>query len=130
LLNASVVLYAAKTFLQVTIYALEVILPNEMQPQGRRRYEGSLSFRSFGDVCSTLTAAIDSSLMSRYCPQPFTVPKDAYDVTILTKTIGICTEKGIVVGDPTKWAAWSSPASSTGLTFIVQFDEWHIFPCS
>lgn len=31
------------------------------------------------------------------------MPKDAYDITILTKTIGICTEKGIVVADPTKW---------------------------
>ena len=86
----------------MTVYALEVILPNEMHPQGRRRHEGSLSFRSFGDVCSTLTAAIGFSLMPRYCSQPFTVPKDAYDVTILTKTIGICTEKGIVVADPTK----------------------------
>ncbi|KAF9648739.1 hypothetical protein BDM02DRAFT_3155589 [Thelephora ganbajun] len=75
----TMLLYAAKSFLQVTIYALEVILPNEVQT--RRRHEGSLSFRSFGD--------------------PFAVPRDAYDVTLLTKTIGICTEKGIVVADPT-----------------------------
>jgi len=74
-------LYAVKSFLQVTIYALEVVLPSETHAQTRRRHEGSLSFRSFGD--------------------PFTVPKDAYDITLLTRTIGICTEKGIVIGDPT-----------------------------
>ena len=47
--NLSAVLYAVKSFLQVTIYALEVILPNETRTQTRKR-EGSLSFRSFGDV--------------------------------------------------------------------------------
>ena len=35
-------------------------------------------------------------------PQPFYVPKDAYDVTPLVKTIAVSTEKGIVILDPTK----------------------------
>lgn len=78
--NRTILLYAVKNFLQVTIYALEVILPHEARTQPRRR-EKSLSFRSFGD--------------------PFTVPKDAHDITLLTRTIGICTEKGVVVADPT-----------------------------
>ena len=52
LLNPTLVLYAVKSFLQVTIYALEVVRPNEARTRPRGKHEGSLSFRSFGDVCS------------------------------------------------------------------------------
>lgn len=51
-----------KSFLQVTIYALEVVLPNEAHTQTRRRHEGSLSFRSFGDVCRIPATVIGFSL--------------------------------------------------------------------
>jgi hypothetical protein len=34
--------------------------------------------------------------------QALYVPKDAYSVTPLAKTIAISTEKGIVIADPTK----------------------------
>lgn len=34
-------------------------------------------------------------------PQPFYVPKDAYDVMPLVKTIAVSTEKGIAIVDPT-----------------------------
>ena len=100
LTDPPVVLYAVKNFLQVTVYALEVVLPHEARTQARRR-EKSLSFRSFGDVRNSPAASGFSRLRSY--PQPFTVPKDAYDITLLTRTIGICTEKGVVVADPTKW---------------------------
>ncbi len=30
------------------------------------------------------------------------VPKDAYEITPLVKTVGICTDDGIVILDPTK----------------------------
>jgi len=45
---------------------------------------GLSSFRSFGD--------------------PMYVPKDAYDVSALVKTIAVCTDKGILIVDPTNLA--------------------------
>jgi len=52
ILDPHTVLYAVKSFLQVTIYALEVVLPNEAHTRTRGKHEGSLCFRSFGDVCA------------------------------------------------------------------------------
>ena len=34
--------------------------------------------------------------------QPVWIPKDSHDITALAKNIGICTERGIHVVDPTK----------------------------
>lgn len=62
----SVVLYAVKTFMQVTIYALQVVLPNEVR-QARKR-SGSLSFRSFGAVSSRLTVTFRLSLTDTLQP--------------------------------------------------------------
>lgn len=59
LVNSSIVIYAAKNFRQVTIYALEATLPSEARSPTRRR-EGSLSFRSLGDVRNPIN--------HRFCP--------------------------------------------------------------
>ncbi|KAH6913124.1 hypothetical protein BKA70DRAFT_1261943 [Coprinopsis sp. MPI-PUGE-AT-0042] len=41
--------------------------------------------------------------------QPGTIPKDAYDVSSLTRTIGICTRDGVVTADPTSLVTSASP---------------------
>ena len=69
-------------------------------------------------------------LISPFNLQSFTVPKDAYDVTLLTRTIGICTEKGIVVADPTKYVTRPSLGYLVELMSVVQLDEWYILPRS
>lgn len=38
------------------------------------------------------------------------VPKDAYDLTPLVKTVGICTSDGIVILDPTKSVSSTVPS--------------------
>lgn len=84
----TILIYASKTFLQVTVYALEAVNIGEISAISTRRTGGSsISFRSFGD--------------------PFSIPKDAFDVTTLTRTIGICTDKGIIITDPTNFTRGS-----------------------
>ncbi|KIM84853.1 hypothetical protein PILCRDRAFT_817654 [Piloderma croceum F 1598] len=78
--NHTLLIFASKKLLQVTVHILEAInLSNNMSP--RRSSGNSLSFRPFGG--------------------PFYIPKDAYDVTPLVKTIAVSTEKGIIILDPT-----------------------------
>ncbi|KAH7911069.1 hypothetical protein BJ138DRAFT_1113504 [Hygrophoropsis aurantiaca] len=78
----SIIAYAVKTFLQVTVHVAEAAIPTDLRLTPQRSTPGvSLGFRPFGD--------------------PLYVPKDAYNVTPLAKTIAISTEKGIVVADPT-----------------------------
>ena len=61
----------------------------------------------------------ECSLTDALPSQPFTVPKDAHDITFLTRTIGICTEKGVVVVDPTKWVTWPYLESSAEVTSLA-----------
>ncbi|KAH7930131.1 hypothetical protein BV22DRAFT_1028615 [Leucogyrophana mollusca] len=78
----TIIAYAVKTFMQVTVHVAEAASPTDLRLTPQRSTPGvSLGFRPFGD--------------------PLYVPKDAYNVTPLAKTIAISTEKGIVVADPT-----------------------------
>ncbi|EIW84261.1 hypothetical protein CONPUDRAFT_163433 [Coniophora puteana RWD-64-598 SS2] len=80
--------YAVKTFLQVTVHALEAISSSDL---------------SLRPVRSSNSVFGSRNMTSSFRPygEPLYVPKDAYSVTTLTKTIAIATEKGIVIADPT-----------------------------
>ncbi|OJT11476.1 Rho1 guanine nucleotide exchange factor 1 [Trametes pubescens] len=77
--NRFMVLYGQKSFLQVYLYALEVV-SNADANHPRWSTSGVSSFRSFGD--------------------PLVIPKDTYNITVLSRRIVICSEKGISVADP------------------------------
>ncbi|KAK0223358.1 hypothetical protein IW262DRAFT_820050 [Armillaria fumosa] len=81
------IIYASKKLLQVSLslQVLEAVDVSET-PMSPRRSSSTTgrSFRPFGDAGY--------------------VPKDAYEITPLVKTIGICTEDGIVILDPTNLA--------------------------
>ncbi|KAI0367745.1 hypothetical protein BV20DRAFT_1045369 [Pilatotrama ljubarskyi] len=77
--NRFMLLYAAKSFLQVWLYALEVV-PNADAGNPRWSTSGLSSFRSFGE--------------------PLAIPKDTHNITVLSRRIVICSEKGISVADP------------------------------
>ncbi|KAF5377347.1 hypothetical protein D9757_007993 [Collybiopsis confluens] len=84
------IVYAAKKMLQVTLslHVLEVVDVSEaaLAPKRDQNQRGKFesSFRPFGD--------------------PGYVPKDAFDVTALIKTVGICARNGILIVDPTNVA--------------------------
>ncbi|TDL16579.1 hypothetical protein BD410DRAFT_822834 [Rickenella mellea] len=79
LLKRMIVVYACKSFRQTTVQALEAVKhPTGHPPRGS---SGSMAFRNFGT--------------------PFYVPRQAYDMTPMTRTIAISTERGLVVIDPT-----------------------------
>ncbi|KAJ3865305.1 hypothetical protein EV359DRAFT_72510 [Lentinula novae-zelandiae] len=84
------IVYAVKKLLQVTLslHVLEVVDVNDtaLTPKREQRGSGksSNSFRAFGDAGYA--------------------PKDAFDVTPLVKTIGICARGGILIVDPTNIA--------------------------
>ncbi|KAL0580975.1 hypothetical protein V5O48_001067 [Marasmius crinis-equi] len=81
------VIYASKKFLQssLNLHVLEAVDASDadLTPKKRKAPSGPRSFRPYGE--------------------PGYVPKDAYDITPLVKTIGICSRDGIVVVDPTKY---------------------------
>lgn len=80
-----IVVYALKSFFQITVHALEACNFSELRRTPSRGSQGTVSsFRPFGE--------------------PLYVPKDAYSVIPLAKTIAISTEKGIVITDPTDTA--------------------------
>ncbi|KAJ8508807.1 hypothetical protein ONZ45_g8965 [Pleurotus djamor] len=80
--NRMLVIYASKRTLSISLSlnVLEAIDIAESNASPRRTNGSLLSFRALGE--------------SGY------IPKDAHDVTVLTKTIGVCTKDGIVVADP------------------------------
>ncbi|KAJ3767629.1 hypothetical protein FB446DRAFT_707669, partial [Lentinula raphanica] len=84
------IVYTAKKLLQVTLslHVLEVMDIKEVALAPKREQHGSSnvphSFRAFGDAGYA--------------------PKDAFDVTPLVKTIGICARGGILIVDPTNIA--------------------------
>ncbi|EGN99254.1 hypothetical protein SERLA73DRAFT_168758 [Serpula lacrymans var. lacrymans S7.3] len=93
------IIYAVKTFLQVTVHIEEAINPGTLSAAPRRANDnGSLSFRPFGG--------------------PLYVPKDAYNVTPLTKMVAISTEKGIIIVNST------SPTKS-GIVLVPDFSDAH-----
>ncbi|KAG1747212.1 uncharacterized protein EDB91DRAFT_74648 [Suillus paluster] len=79
----TIIVYALKSFFQITVHALEACnLSDLRRTPSRGGFQGPISsFRPFGEALY--------------------VPKDAYSVTPLAKTIAISTEKGIVIADPT-----------------------------
>ncbi|KAH0833307.1 hypothetical protein J3R83DRAFT_12372 [Lanmaoa asiatica] len=85
--DRAIIVYAVKNFLQVTVHAVEACHPSEIRMASLRTMQtGFLSFRPFGE--------------------PLYVPRDVYTVMPLAKTIAICTERGIVIANP------SSPSAS------------------
>ncbi|KAJ3714271.1 hypothetical protein C8R42DRAFT_255481 [Lentinula raphanica] len=86
----ALIVYTAKKLLQVTLslHVLEVMDIKEVALTPKREQHGSSnvshSFRAFGDAGYA--------------------PKDAFDVTPLVKTIGICARGGILIVDPTNIA--------------------------
>lgn len=81
------IIYASKRLLQVSLslHVLEAVDVSETPMSPRRNSSTTgISFRPFGDAGY--------------------VPKDAYDITALVKTIGVCTDAGIVILDPTNLA--------------------------
>lgn len=77
-----IIVYALKSFFQITVHALEACNLSELRRTPSRGSQNAiLSFRPFGEALY--------------------VPKDAYSVIPLAKTIAISTEKGIVIADPT-----------------------------
>ncbi|KAH9903012.1 hypothetical protein C8Q73DRAFT_798049 [Cubamyces lactineus] len=77
--NRFMVLYAVKSFLQLWLYALEVIgSADSVNP--RWSTSGMSTFRSFGE--------------------PLSIPKDTHNITVLSRRIVICSDKGILVADP------------------------------
>ncbi|KAJ3783008.1 hypothetical protein GGU11DRAFT_848965 [Lentinula aff. detonsa] len=80
------IVYAVKKLLQVTLslHALEVMDVSDVAFTPKRSSKSSHSFRTFGDAGYA--------------------PKDAFDVTPLVKTIGICARGGILIVDPTNIA--------------------------
>ncbi|KAI0322603.1 hypothetical protein OF83DRAFT_1049094 [Amylostereum chailletii] len=78
----TIVVYASKSFMQVTLHALEATNTTETSLTAKRTRSGHISYRSFGSPCY--------------------VPRDAYDITFLPKSVAICTDKGIVIVNPTK----------------------------
>ncbi|KAI0833461.1 hypothetical protein BC628DRAFT_1308074 [Trametes gibbosa] len=76
--NRYMVLYGARSFLQVYLYALEINNADSSHP--RWSTAGVSTFRAFGE--------------------PLSIPKDTYNITLLSRRIVICSEKGISVADP------------------------------
>ncbi|KAH8099970.1 hypothetical protein BXZ70DRAFT_1024921 [Cristinia sonorae] len=79
----TMLLYSTKSFLQVSLHALSALHPSEINMNSAKRTPAS--FRVFG--------------------QPVAIPKDSHDITALHKHIGICTERGIQMADPTNLGA-------------------------
>lgn len=78
-------MYASKSFLQVNIHALEVVQPVDKNANVRRSSAAGvagLSFRSFGE--------------------PLSLSRDTHDAAMLHRMVGISTDKGIYMADPTK----------------------------
>ncbi|KAI0694624.1 hypothetical protein BC835DRAFT_1274268 [Cytidiella melzeri] len=83
------VLYATKSFMQVTLHSLEFINPVGLATSLRRSLSaGPPSFRPFAE--------------------PAWIPKDSHDITSLHKSIGVCAERGIHILDPTKYPGGSN----------------------
>ncbi|TFY66575.1 hypothetical protein EVG20_g4514 [Dentipellis fragilis] len=90
------VVYASKSFLQVTLHAMEAVKTIETNLSPRRNPSSPLSYRPYGS--------------------PFYVPRDACDIIFLAKTLGVTTEKGIVITNPTN-------LSSAATTIVPDFGE-------
>ncbi|KAG6373463.1 hypothetical protein JVT61DRAFT_6616 [Boletus reticuloceps] len=93
--DRTIIVYAVKNFLQTIVHVVEACHPSEIRSASPRVMQaGLLSFRPYGE--------------SLY------VPKDVFAVMPLAKTIAICTERGIVIANP-------SSASSSAVTLVPDF---------
>ncbi|KAI0040258.1 hypothetical protein FA95DRAFT_1611936 [Auriscalpium vulgare] len=89
LANRTLVVYASKSFLQVTLHTIEVVKPGDTSGlTPLRASKGSLSYRPFGS--------------------PAYVSRNTHDVAFLPSSVGICSDKGITVLNPTNLSS-SSP---------------------
>ncbi|KAI0091299.1 hypothetical protein BDY19DRAFT_1033671 [Irpex rosettiformis] len=93
----TLVLYATKSFMQVTLHSMEVVNPTNLTTSLRRSVSGATSFRQFAE--------------------PAWIPKDSHDITSLHKSIGVCAERGIHILDPTKCS------SSSNATVVPTFAD-------
>ncbi|KAL7279187.1 hypothetical protein ACG7TL_007027 [Trametes sanguinea] len=97
------VLYAVKSFLQLWLYALEVAHPAESTNSANHRWSSATTsgFRSFGE--------------------PLSIPKDTHNLTVLSRRVVICSDKGAIsVADP---ANLSLSLKSTMLPDFSEADD-------
>ncbi|KAF8547962.1 hypothetical protein OG21DRAFT_1423939 [Imleria badia] len=93
--DRTILVYAVKNFLQVTVQAVEACYPSEIRSASPRAMQtGLLSFRPYGEALY--------------------VPKDVFAVMPLAKTLAICTERGVVIANP-------SSASTSVVTIVPDF---------
>jgi len=89
---------------------MEACSPSDLRRTPSRTFQGLISsFRPFGEVsgCNSLPPRVLTT-----GNQTLYVPKDAYSITPLAKTIAISTEKGIVIADPSKYDSACSPLTT------------------
>ncbi|KAI0058174.1 hypothetical protein BV25DRAFT_1891692 [Artomyces pyxidatus] len=79
--NRTLVVYATKSFMQVTLHAMEVVKPTATSLTPRRDSISHLSYRQFGS--------------------PAYVPRDTHNATFLAKGIAVCSDKSVTVLNPT-----------------------------
>jgi len=80
---------------------MEACSPSDLRRAPSRTFQGLISsFRPLGEMsrCNSLPLRVLTA-----GNQTLYVPKDAYSITPLAKTIAISTEKGIVIADPSKY---------------------------
>lgn len=84
----------------MTLHVLEAVSSAEQSMQPRRTHAlAPRSFRTYGEVSSAWVLSI---IFIVVLIQPGYVPKDAYNIVGLSKTVGICTSGGIITADPSK----------------------------
>jgi hypothetical protein len=91
-------MYAAKRFLQVSP-SLRVLEAVDVSGAVGTRKKKPAMFQPFGEV-SIIFITLFAILQSER--QPGYVPKDAFDISPLSRAVGIVTRDGIVISDPTK----------------------------
>ena len=93
-------MYASKRLLQVTpsLRVLEAIDVSGAVGKRKQKQKPAM-FQPFGEVGSVVLAFFVTSKKQR---QSGYVPKDAFDISPLTRSVGIVTRDGIVISDPTK----------------------------
>ncbi|KAI9060664.1 hypothetical protein FKP32DRAFT_1613628 [Trametes sanguinea] len=99
------VLYAVKSFLQLWLYALEVAGPAEPSSPTNHRWSSATAsgFRSFGE--------------------PLSIPKDTHNLTVLSRRVVICSEKGNISTPLSHHHSLSLSLKSTMLPDFSEADD-------
>lgn len=105
-------MYASKRFLQVTP-SLRVLEAVDVSGAIGDRKKKPAIFQPFGEVSITFIALF--AISQSKC-QPGYVPKDAFDISPLSRSVGIVTRDGIVISDPTKYVIRTVQSQSAKLT--------------